>query len=130
MDLPKDIKTFTFESVGLTTTKKYDGDFTVKCVLNMRDKRLLEIEKSSIRADMANPTPDLVAYSTILSNLRVRIEDGPEWWKQSTGGYDLKDENTLIELFDKVMDQETLWRKEVKAMGEEGNPNPNPQTES
>jgi len=130
MDLPKDTRTFPFESSGDTTLKKYDGDFKVKCVLNMRDKRLLEIEKSSIRADMANPTPDLIAYSTILSNLRIRIEDSPEWWKQSSGGYDLKDENTVVELFDKVMEQETKWREEVKILSEEGNPDPNPQKES
>lgn len=130
MDLPKDIKTFTFECEGDTTTKKYDGDFTVKCILNMRDKRLLEIEKSSIRADMANPTPDLVAYSTILATLRVRIQEAPEWWKQSVGGYELKDENVIVELFDKVMDQETKWREELKAVSQEGDTDPNPKTEN
>lgn len=123
MDLPKNIKSFIFESTGDTTAKKYDGEFKVKCTLNMMDKRLLEIEKCAIRADIKNPTGELVAYATILATLRIRIEDSPEWWKQSNGGYDLLDENIIVDLFDKVMEKETEWREELQKQADpEGNP--------
>jgi hypothetical protein len=84
----------------------------------MMEKRLLEIEKSSIRGDMKNPTSELIAYSVILANLRIRIQDAPEWWKQSSGGNTILDESVLVELFDKVMDQESAWRDELKAKTE------------
>ena len=114
MDLPKNLKTFNFDATGDTTGQEYKGQFTVKCTLTILEKRLLETEKSQMRADFANPTPNLIAYATILSNLRIRITDGPEWWKQSSGGDDLLDENVLTELFEKVMDQEFVWRDELK----------------
>ena len=123
MDLPKNEKTFTFNEIGETYGKKYEGTFTVKCILNMRDKRMLEVEKSRLRLDMANPTPDLIALTTILATLRVRIIDGPEWWKQGEGD-DIEDENIVVTLFDKVTDQEEIWRKELKDKAEgqnEGN---------
>jgi len=115
MDLPKNERTFQFKEKGELYGKEYDGTFTVKCVLNMLEKRILEIEKSRLRTDVLNPTSDLIALTTILANLKVRIKDGPEWWKQSGDGNSIQDENIIVTLFDKVMDQEEEWREELKA---------------
>ena len=50
----------------------------------------------------------------ILANLRVRITDGPEWWKQSAGGGTIQDEAVIVTLYDKVMEAEAVWRKKLK----------------
>lgn len=115
MDLPKNERSFNFNEIGDIYGNKYEGTFTVKCVLNMFDRRALEIEKSRLRLDINNPTPDLIALSTIISNLKVRILDAPEWWKQSKDGNDIQEENIVVSLFDKVMEQEDKWRSELKA---------------
>ena len=114
MELPKNEKTFTFNEKGDTTLKDYEGSFTVKCVLSMFDKRVLEIEKSRLKADVANPSAELTALTIILANLKVRVSDSPEWWKNSDNGNNMTDENIVVTLFDKVMDQEDEWRKELK----------------
>ena len=118
MDLPKNEKTFEFDQEGLITGKKYDGKFTVKCILNMFDKREVELEKARLKADTANPTNLLTSISHILANLRVRIIKAPTWWEQSLGGFDILDEDVVIELYDKVMQQEEEWHKDLKAKSE------------
>ena len=118
MDLPNNEKTFSFEVIGETTGKKYEGQFTVICVPNMFQRRAIEIEKTRLRADQTNPTMDLMGIGEILANLRVRIIKAPGWWNDSSGGFDLLDENVCVELYDKVMDQQDIWKQEVKELSE------------
>lgn len=117
MDLPKNEAVFDFEYNGLTTGKKYDGQFTVVCVLNMARKHALEIEKTRLMADFQNPTQGLIGIAVVLANLRVRIVDGPEWWKQSQGGSSILDDDALVALYDKVMEQESQWKNRLKEQG-------------
>lgn len=127
MDLPKNEAVFDFESTGGTTGKKYDGQFTVVCILNMSRKHQLEIEKTRLMADFSNPTETLFGLATILANLRVRIVNAPEWWKQSGGGFNLMDEDVLVALYDKVMEAEAKWRADLKAQATAvETPNPAP----
>jgi hypothetical protein len=113
MDLPKNEKVFLFEHTGSTSQFLYTGQFTVKCVLNIADKRILEIEKTKLQSDFVNPTDDLRVLADILANLKVRVIDAPEWWKQSNNGATLLDQDALIALFYKVIDQEVAWREEL-----------------
>ena len=121
MDLPKNEKSFQLEHVGEITGKKYEGTFTVKCVLNTGEKRALEIEKSALSADLSNPTGNLSALSTVIASLRVRVIKSPDWFKQSILTLDLLDEEVLFGLYGKCLDQESEWLKEVKgdALGEQ-----------
>lgn len=121
MDLPKNEKSFQFDHTGEITGRKYEGTFTVKCVLNTSEKRTLEIEKSALSADLSNPTGNLSALSTVIANLRVRVIKSPDWFKQSIVTLDLLDEEVLFELYGKALDQEAEWIKEVKgdALGEQ-----------
>jgi hypothetical protein len=128
MDLPKNEKTFTFEQVGEVTGKKYDGEFTVKCVLTMFDKREVELKKTQLVSDSQNPTSLLSSISHIIATLQVRVLKAPTWWEQSADGLDILDENIVIELYDKVVAQESIWKDELKA--QIGETSGNPQKES
>ena len=114
MDLPDKNSVFDFDHVGELTGKRYEGQFSVKCVLNIAQKHALELEKTRLLGNFANPTDGLSGLAVLLSNLRHRISDGPEWWKQSSGGSSLEDEDVLIELYDKVMAAEVEWREKLK----------------
>jgi len=118
MDLPKNEKTFELEATGSVTGKEYNGKFTVKCILSMFDKRQLEMEKTRLTADYNNPTEGLSGIAFILANLRVRVVDGPEWWKQSEGGDEIYDEEVLVKLYEKTMDAEKEWRESLKGKAE------------
>lgn len=114
MSLPKNEKIFDFDHTGEITGKKYEGQFTVKCMLSMADKRAVEIERSRITADLMNPTGNLSALGTVVSNLRARVIESPDWYKQSIITLDLLDEEVLYELYAKCLDASDAWLKELK----------------
>jgi len=114
MDLPKNQKSFEISHVGETTGKKYEGTFTVKCVLNLAEKRKIEIERSTISADLNNPTENLSAIAGVVSNLRVRVVDAPDWFKQSIATLDILDEEIFFHIFSKCLDKSEEWTTEVK----------------
>jgi hypothetical protein len=114
MDLPKNQKSFQLDYTGELTGKRYEGTFTVKCVLNMAEKRKLEIERSGLSADLTNPTGNLNAIALVVSNLRVRVTDAPDWFKQAILTLDILDEDVLFELYSKSLDKSEEWISEVK----------------
>lgn len=114
MELPKNEATFDVDVVGEITGKRYDGLFTVRCVLNMGQKHALEIERSRLMGNFGAPTDGLVGIAIILSSLRAKIVDGPEWWKQSNGGSTMLDDNVLLEIYSKINEAEAEWKKTVK----------------
>jgi hypothetical protein len=114
MDLPVKESVFDVDHVGEITGKRYEGSFTVRCVLNMAQKHALELEKTRLLGNHSSPTDGLVGIAVVLANLRAKIVDAPEWWKQSAGGYDILDEDVLVTLYGKIQDAETAWREKLR----------------
>jgi hypothetical protein len=128
MNLPSKERTFHIDLTG-ESGKKYDGRFTVLCLLNVGQKHLLALEKTRLLGNYPNPTEDLQGFSIILANLRSKIIDAPEWWKQSNGGMLIEDEDVLLELYNKIQEAEQAWRNDLKKTAQElppSNPSPNP----
>lgn len=121
MSLPKNEAGFDFEHIGEITGKKYEGQFTCKCILSLADKRILEIEKSRITADLMNPTGDLSALGTVIANLRVRVLDGPDWYNQAISSLDILDEEVIFEVYAKCLGKSEEWRQKIKEKAEEKN---------
>ena len=113
MDLPSTQSAFDFNFTS-DLGKKFDGQFVVTCLLTMRQKHLLELEKTRLLGNHPNPTDELAGIAVILANLRHRIVDGPTWWTQSEGGYNISDIDTLTALYDKVLIAESEWRTKLK----------------
>lgn len=113
MSLPKNEKTFQFDVKGEMTSHRYEGSFTVKCMLSVADKRALEIEQSRLSMDLKNPTDNLSALSRIIANLRVRVLDAPEWFNQSISSLDFLDDNVMFELYSKCLDMSAEWKEEL-----------------
>lgn len=112
--LPSKEKSFAFEYVGETTGKKYEGQFTVLCVLNIGQKHMMELEKTRLMGNYPNPTDGLAGFAVILSNLRAKIINAPEWWNQSNGGASIDDEDALVTLYRKVTEAEVEWKEDLK----------------
>ena len=125
MDLPKIESVFEFDFVS-EIGQKYQGTFTVLSVLDIGQKHRLELEKTKLLGNYQSPTDGLVGITIILAALRIKIIDGPDWWKQSRGGYDVKDEDALVALYDKVQAAEGEWREKLKEMGKKAQTPSNP----
>ena len=122
MDLPLKERTFEFDHVGGDTAKEYKGRFTVLCTLNVGQKHSLALEKTRLLGNYANPTDDLAGLAIILANLRAKVVDGPEWWKQSQGGATIEDEDALVTLYRKVQEAEFEWKEELKKKTQKPDP--------
>lgn len=114
MNLPKNEKSFFFSKEGEITGHKYEGQFNVKCVLSVADKRALEIEQSRLSMDLLNPTDNLVAISRVVANLRVRVLGAPDWFDQIIGNLDILDDNIIFELYGESLDRAAEWRDDLK----------------
>ena len=117
--LPKNERKFSLDIEGENTGHRYSGDFTVKCSLSIMEKQALELEKTRLLADYANPTAGLLGIAVALSTLRTKIVKAPDWWKDSLAGATLQDENVLGLLMDETTRMEREWRDEVKKRAEE-----------
>lgn len=122
MDLPLKEKTFEFDHVGEDTGKEYKGRFTVLCTLTVGQKHSLALEKTRLLGNYANPTDDLAGLAIILANLRAKIVDAPEWWKQSQGGAAVEDESALVVLYRQVQEAEFQWKEELKKKTQKTDP--------
>lgn len=114
MDLPKNEKSFYFKHKGELTGRVYEGDFKVKCALNWADKRLLEVEKSSLTLDLTNPSGNLASIGNVVANLRVRVLDAPDWFKQAIVSLDILDDELFFEIYSKCLDMADAWIEELK----------------
>lgn len=115
MDLPKNEKSFMFSKEGEVTMFKYEGQFTVKCVLTAGDKRILEIEQSRLMVDLKNPTSNLIAISRVVANLRIRVLKAPDWFEQMIGDLETLDDNILFEVWGECLKATKDWQDELKA---------------
>jgi len=122
MDLPSKEKTFDFQHTGETTGKEYTGRFTVLCVLNVGQKHALSLEKTRLLGNYQNPTDDLAGLAIILANLRAKVVEAPEWWKQSQGGALIEDEDALVVLYRKIQEAEFEWKEELKKKTQKQDP--------
>lgn len=116
--LPKNQKTFTIDAVGEDTFVPYKGEFTVKCVLNMSGKHALELEKTRLMADYANPSSGLRGIAVSLATVRAKIVKAPDWWTELNAASDLLDENIIIDIFEQCIKAETEWREKVKELAD------------
>lgn len=122
MDLPLKERTFEFNHIGEDTGKEYKGHFTVLCTLNVGQKHALALEKTRLLGNYANPTDDLAGLAIILANLRAKIVESPEWWKQSGGGANVEDESALVVLYRQVQEAEFQWKEELKKKTQKPDP--------
>ena len=114
MDLPKNEKSFHFKHAGELTGRIYEGEFLVKCVLNLADKRTLEVEKSALSLDLTNPSGNLAAISDVVANLRVRVIDSPDWFKQAVNSLDILDDELFFEVYGECLEASAAWVDKVK----------------
>lgn len=112
MHFPNKERSFYFDYTS-QFGNRYEGNFTVKCLLSIGEKHRLELEKTRLLGNHINPTDELIGIAVILSNLRAKILEAPNWWTQSRGGESIEEEDVLANLYGQVQDAEMEWRKEL-----------------
>jgi len=118
-NLPKNESTFDIKLIGETTNVSYEGQFTVTCVLNVGGTHGLELERTRLIADYANPTGLLSNLSLALATLRAKIVKAPDWWYNLDAGAKIKDSEIIMSIFILCEEQEQKWRSDLQKKAEE-----------
>lgn len=106
---------FTLDIIGDVTKKRFVGEFTCK-IPRKKEQCLIDKHRAFLNgnfADMLDATT--LRFHHMISYLRYTImtENAPKFWKESDLGYELYDENVVKEIYDKVLEFEVEWLKEI-----------------
>jgi hypothetical protein len=115
--------TFTLSMTGKDTQKPFNGTFKAKLILTIREKLYADAERRQLvgpSPEGTPPAPSMQGYGYMLGQLRARLVEYPEWWKDSNFGSELEDDNIVEEIWDKVFEAEKEYKaglqKEVKGI--------------
>lgn len=109
---------FTISVEGDKTGEKFFGEFKAKPFLSHGD----ELYRDRLRKEYLGPSPEAssqeaIERAEILSQLAVRLQDAPKWWKEARNCLDLYDSNVVFEVFSGVakIAQEAMENVKKKA---------------
>jgi len=120
--LPPNESSFEFECVGDKTGKKYDGTFTVKCVLANHETIEVASRAERYNGGVATLAGYYKLFNRAIAEAEVRIkfdpvkkrQMAPSWWIDSDAGRELLDQNVVFDLYYKIVEQEKDWNDKVK----------------
>jgi hypothetical protein len=112
MGLPSKYRTFYFD-VESHSGEQFKGEFTIACKLSIRERHLMELEKTRILGGNSTPTNALMGIATMMATLHAHITKSPTWWTESSHGMDLEDENIVVELYEKIIAEQSAWYNEL-----------------
>ena len=117
--LPKNEKSIELDVIGDVSGLPYKGKFILTCILDLGGKHNLELEKTRLMADYANPSNGLAGIAITLSTVRAKIVKAPDWWDELDRGAKIRDENVVLRLYDECNRVEEEWRAALKKQAEE-----------
>lgn len=117
---PETTKDLLFDSTGLDTNSTYRGKFVFKLALSPRDLLLADqIERDNLGGVSWAEAGSYAKYvAHMISQLAVRIKEGPSWWKESNNGKDLQDFNILEEVFVLIAKEVNTYTEQRAARAE------------
>lgn len=112
-DIPDTTCDFQVETEGEVTKKRFVGDFQCK-IPRRKEQCLIDKHRAFLNGSMAEQLdPATLKFHHMISYLRYTIVESPRWWKESDLGYEMYDENVVQAIYDKVLEFEVEWLKEV-----------------
>jgi hypothetical protein len=110
---------FSIAERGETSGQAFNWAFTAKRMLSIRDR----ITKDSIRRQLIGDNPQNAEQNTVLraemlATLQVSLIESPKAWKESNNGLDLFDDNVLIVMYEKIMEEQSKAMEEAEKNGE------------
>lgn len=125
MHLPNNEYKFYFKEKGEVSGQWFEGDFTVKCVLNIEEQVQVGILVDRYNGGSRTIDPSRSLMNRTIAELEVRLSYDkndkplcPTWWEDSVFGRKLIDHNILYGVFAKAMEGEANWKKALNKEGD------------
>lgn len=100
---------------GEVTKKRYVGEFTCR-IPRKKEQCLIDKHRAFLNGGMADQLePGTLKFHHMVAYLRYTIDDKvcPKWWKDSDLGYEMFDVAVIEEVYNKVLEFEVEWLKQV-----------------
>jgi hypothetical protein len=112
--LPNNEKTFHIKVQGERSKEWFEGDFTVKCLLNQAEQIDVALKTDRYNGGSASLPAQYALMNRTIAELEVRVKKGPTWWQESQSGRFLYDTNIVLEVFKESFKAEEAWGKAVE----------------
>jgi hypothetical protein len=120
--LPKNEATFSLEVEGDVTKKRYEGKFTVKCVLENWETMEVGLRADRYNAGSATLANQFKLFNRALAEAEVRVmfdkernkPMAPSWWIDSDAGRSLLDQNVVFEVYAKCIEATKSWKDSLE----------------
>ena len=103
---------FDINVLGEESKVNYFGNFLYKRP-TIGEKSLIDQMRARLNGDLRTIDDNVALNNEALSYLRFTLREYPDFWKESQFGFNLIDENVLLEIYNKVVQFEADWRKRV-----------------
>lgn len=120
MHLANNEHKFYFKEKGTTSDQWFEGDFTVKCVLNIEEQVRVGVLVDRYNGGSRTLEPNRALMNRAIAEMEVRVATNkeskplcPTWWTESDYGRTLYDSNILYSVFSKAMDAEKQWTERL-----------------
>lgn len=117
--------TFYCKVVGETTGEPFEGDFTVKCILNNEEQIDIAMRTDRYNGGSKTLAPQFALFNRTLAEIEVRIIKkgnktlAPTWWNESDGGRLLYDTNIVYHVFTEALKAQQVWNDRLKAKADQ-----------
>jgi hypothetical protein len=113
--------------IGSSTGNKYEGSFTVKCVLTNAEAVRVAINTEKYGQGEATLPQYYKLFNRAMAEAEVRVvfdkdkkrPAAPSWWVDSDAGRELKDQNVVFEIYNRCMAIEKAWKEKLNAKAAE-----------
>lgn len=110
-------KEFSVHVTGETTGETFSGKFKAKERLSHRDKLVRDERRRVVLGAKSEEAPVWAQkYAEVFSQLEVRLVETPSWWRENGNGFDLEDDNVIVEVYNRSLkvEEEFLERRRVE----------------
>jgi len=80
---------------------------------NLGARSRIDVMRTRLDGDLDNLDYAVRDYNKAVSYLRYTLSEYPDWWRDSSFGFDLYDANVISEIYNKCMEFEEEWKKKV-----------------
>ena len=111
--IPDYIRTIVLDCEGEVTKSRWIGTFKIKAVLSHADTFAVERMYARLLPSNTTPNEDMKIRAAVISELSVRVLEGPEWWNSTRYGQMMVDSEPLYKLAVKCKEENDKWNEEL-----------------
>lgn len=105
---------FEIDIVGQSTKKHYKGSFTYSRPNILTNYKISKTFKDLLGSEgFKDVTDEEAVYPMMLSMIRHSFIQFPDWWKESNYGFELRDQNVIDFISNKILEFETEWQNNI-----------------